>query len=138
MHVFNVIRKAATVSASRMAVGQVGIITTNGPQKGQPLMRTAQGFVNLVQPSLYVQDGFGIEVDLLTTGEKVTITIGDEASDARLLEMLSKGQKINAIKERREVSGDGLKEAKDYVEALDAAARADGRMPKVDNDPFRF
>jgi hypothetical protein len=129
MHVFNVIRKASTIAAARMLVGQVGIISLPTSQKGQPLMRTLQGFTNLAEPALYNADGFGIEVDLLTIGDKLTIVIGEKASDERLLELLRKGQKINAIKERREVSGDGLKEAKDYVEALDAAARVDGRLP---------
>jgi hypothetical protein len=128
MHVFDIVRKDNTISAHSMAVGQVGIITSHTGQKGQPLMRTALGFVNLVQPALRIEVGFGFEVELLTTGEKVTLTIGDESSDARILDMLSKGQFINAIKERRDATNDGLKEAKLYVEAFRAAAEADGRL----------
>ena len=137
MHVFNVIRKANTISAHRMTVGQVGIITSPADQKGQPLMRTSLGFVSLSQPALRIEVGFGFEVELLTTGEKVMLTIGDEASDQRILDLMGKGQKINAIKERREVSSESLKESKDYVEALERAARADGRLPAVPPLPFQ-
>lgn len=41
-----------------------------------------------------------------------------EGLDAKLLELRNAGQKIEAIKLYREQSGVGLKEAKDYVEAL--------------------
>src|ERR1700676_1695753 len=139
MHVFNVIRKAASISAHRMTVGQVGIITSapNTSKQGEPLMRVALGYVNLAQPGLRIDNGFGFEAELLTTGEKVMLTIGDEASDQRILELMGKGQKINAIKERREVSNEGLKESKDYVEALERAALADGRLPAVSPLPLR-
>jgi hypothetical protein len=44
---------------------------------------------------------------------------GDEF-DNQLLDLLKRGQKIEAIKQYRERSGAGLKEAKDAVEALAA------------------
>ncbi|MWV43879.1 hypothetical protein GRF59_09550 [Paenibacillus sp. HJL G12] len=43
----------------------------------------------------------------------------DSALDERLLFLLQSGQKIKAIKEIREVRSLGLKEAKEYVEALE-------------------
>lgn len=41
-----------------------------------------------------------------------------ETDDTEVLELLRSGKKIEAIKRRRELSGEGLKEAKDYVEEL--------------------
>jgi ribosomal protein L7/L12 len=42
----------------------------------------------------------------------------DPAAESELREMLARGQKIEAIKRVRELTGLGLKEAKDYVELL--------------------
>lgn len=51
------------------------------------------------------------------------IVIGPEGDysydlDSEILDLCRLGKKINAIKLRREKTGEGLKEAKDYVEAL--------------------
>ena len=46
---------------------------------------------------------------------------GDVEADARAL--LAQNKKIHAIKRVRELTGLGLKEAKDYVDALEAGAR---------------
>jgi ribosomal protein L7/L12 len=62
----------------------------------------------------------------------------DPAAESELREMVARGQKIEAIKRARELTGLGLKEAKDYVELLpriamlvavepSAEARADER-----------
>jgi ribosomal protein L7/L12 len=42
----------------------------------------------------------------------------DPAAESELREMVARGQKIEAIKRARELTGLGLKEAKDYVELL--------------------
>jgi ribosomal protein L7/L12 len=51
-------------------------------------------------------------------GKTQTSAIDPESSESRLLELLRQGKKIQAIKLYREMSLVGLKEAKDYVEAL--------------------
>jgi ribosomal protein L7/L12 len=43
-------------------------------------------------------------------------------SDGALLELVRRGKKIEAIKQVREQTGMGLKEARDYVDALEARA----------------
>jgi ribosomal protein L7/L12 len=46
-----------------------------------------------------------------------SVTAGD---DPRLLELIGSGQKIEAIKRYRELTGSGLAEAKDAVERIEA------------------
>jgi ribosomal protein L7/L12 len=46
----------------------------------------------------------------------------DPAAESQLRELVARGQKIEAIKRVRELTGLGLKEAKDYVELLPQAA----------------
>src|SRR5690349_3036097 len=46
----------------------------------------------------------------------------DPAAESELRDMVARGQKIEAIKRVRELTGLGLKEAKDYVELLPRAA----------------
>ena len=52
-------------------------------------------------------------------------TRGDESSfetteiDPKVIELLRTGKKIEAIKRQREISGQGLKEAKEFVEQLE-------------------
>ena len=46
--------------------------------------------------------------------------IPPDSPDGRIIQALMEGGKIAAIKIRREQTGEGLKEAKDYVEALAA------------------
>lgn len=64
---------------------------------------------------------------------------GDVAADARAL--LGQGKKLEAIKRVRELSGLGLKEAKEYVDALEAGqsplepARVAAAPPAVVADP---
>jgi ribosomal protein L7/L12 len=45
----------------------------------------------------------------------------DAAADAELLALVASGDKIRAIKRYRELTGTGLKEAKDAVERLDGS-----------------
>ena len=54
-----------------------------------------------------------------------------------LQDLLSQGHKIEAIKTYREVTGLGLKESKDVVEAMDTSGPAtEGRLPRPHSDPF--
>ena len=41
-----------------------------------------------------------------------------EGIDSEIINMLHNGQKINAIKRHREMSGEGLREAKQYIDNL--------------------
>jgi len=128
MHGFSVTKRSTTIYAQRMAVGQIGIITSGDRFNGQPLMRTADRYVLLTDPQIVYSDGNGIQVELLANGATVTLTVGSDALDETVLDFLQMGQKINAIKAHREATGLGLKESKDYVDALAKRMQAEGRL----------
>jgi hypothetical protein len=50
--------------------------------------------------------------------KKLEITLPDLAADPELLGLAKAGRKIEAIKRYRDITGAGLKEAKDFVERL--------------------
>lgn len=62
--------------------------------------------------------------------------------EARLRSLISKGQKIDAVKIHREEYGVGLQEARDAVERIEASMRSEGmfaRQPSesaIGQDPF--
>jgi hypothetical protein len=130
MHGFSVTKRSTTIYAQRMAVGQIGIITSGDRFNGQPLMRTADRYVLLTDPQIQATDGnfYGIQVELLANGATLTLTVGSDALDETVLDFLQMGQKINAIKAHREATGLGLKESKDYVDALAKRMQAEGRL----------
>jgi len=134
MHGFNVTNNSKTIFAQRMTVGQIGIIS-GGKYNGHPLMRTVDRFVLLTDPKLGVwSDGNGFKVELLTNGATVTLIVGSVEMDETILDFLQKGQKINAIKAHREATGLGLKESRDYVDALAKRMQAEGRL----SDPNKY
>lgn len=53
------------------------------------------------------------------TGVDPAIVAAQPAVDAEVLELVRTGQKIHAIKRYREVTGAGLREAKEAVEAIE-------------------
>lgn len=55
-------------------------------------------------------------VEAIEAGRAISCSTG--ASDEPLLRLLRAGRKIEAIKAHREQTGKGLKESKDYVDAL--------------------
>jgi hypothetical protein len=126
MNSFKVTRKPNTIYASSLKAGQIGIIA-KGIHAGLPVMRTstANFFILTTGEQGYLAD---TEVTLLTVGETITLTVGDPELDKHILELLRDRQKINAIKERRKATSEGLKEAKEYVETLEKEALADGRL----------
>jgi hypothetical protein len=128
MHGFSVTKRSTTIYAQRMTVGQIGIITSGDRFNGQPLMRTADRYVLLTDPQIVYSDGNGIQVELLANGATVTLSVGSDALDETVLDFLQMGQKINAIKAHREATGLGLKESKDYVDALAKRMQAEGRL----------
>lgn len=66
----------------------------------------------------YQMRGNGSEVTLVA-GESMQEKLAAAAHDAQMLDALTSGQKILAIKRVRELTGLGLKEAKDFVEAIE-------------------
>jgi hypothetical protein len=59
----------------------------------------------------------------------------------QIKEFLTKGQKVAAVKLYREITGVGLKEAKDAVDAIEAQMRGEIRTsqlstPAISDDPF--
>ena len=69
-------------------------------------------------------------LDLLREGKLVTAddlyraATGGESPDADVITALQAGRKITAVKQYRAIHGASLKQAKDAVEALEAAMRA--------------
>ena len=61
--------------------------------------------------------------------------------EEQIKELLAKGQKVAAIKLYREMTGIGLKEAKDAVDAINAHMRGEMHThlpstPEISDDPF--
>lgn len=52
------------------------------------------------------------------------------ATDAELITLIKNGELLMAVKRRKEMSGDGLKESKDYVDALRRRLYDDGIISK--------
>lgn len=130
VNTFTLKRKPSSIPAQNLLVGQIGIITAGGEARlnGQPLIRAYNGFVLLTDATHTWDDGDGFTVELLTAGDTVTLTIGDPALDAKILNHLQQGNKILAIKARRIATGEGLVEAKKYVDQFEGDARASGKL----------
>ena len=83
--------------------------------------------MDLNNPSSTWQVG-DFTVDILPDGSTVTITVGDKSKDEAIIDILKGGNLFLAIKERRTQSSEGLKESKDYVEALREKCYVDGTL----------
>jgi len=115
------------ITADSLKVGEYGrVIGTVGTLYLRDIvLKTKAGVVNLSDPSIVWDSPFSSpNVERLNTGDKLEITVGfDAAFEQRILD-IAKGanggfaSKIDAIKEVREATNWGLKEAKDYVESL--------------------
>lgn len=74
--------------------------------------------------SLFARGGANLAPRLRSLERKVDLILGslgidpNQGVDKQVAELARSGQKIEAIKLYREISGVGLKEAKDYVEEL--------------------
>lgn len=116
------------IGASNLSVGEYGrVIASDGTYTGDIVLRARGVVVNISNPEVTWDTSFSFtepRVEKLTTGDKLEVTVGITAQfEARIVEM-GQYNKISAIKEVREVTNWGLKEAKDYVEALVASANA--------------
>jgi len=65
---------------------------------------------------IFIRGGAILEVNTKLVSSKIDIDI--KYGDAEILDLLHCGKKINAIKLRRERTGESLYEAKAYVESL--------------------
>ncbi len=129
-------RRSLGVEATALKVGDIGIITeksnyANATFVGEPVMRTYTNYVLLTNPQHTWEDGYGIYVEPLTNGDTITLTVGAGSNDAVILGHLKNGNKIQAIKARREFASEGLKEAKQYVDDYEHSARLSGKLPPL-------
>jgi hypothetical protein len=129
-HAVEIVRKAQKISGSDLEVGQIGTIVGGHVFNGELLLRTYSNYVLLTDPSNTWEQGSGFTVEPLQVGDQITITVDTTTlSNYKLIEALKRGNKILAIKARREQTNEGLKEAKDYVDKLTAKLQAAGTLP---------
>ncbi len=104
---------ALSVGQYARVVGQIGTINL-----GDIILKTAQGVVNISDPSVQYGSFSSPFVELLKTGDKLEITVGFTSEFEESIRSQAKGNKIMAIKAVREATSWGLKEAKEYVDSL--------------------
>lgn len=85
---------------------------------GHIILKTLSGVVDISDPNSAWPPFAGPEVERLNTGDKLEITIGFTAQVEQEIRNLRVSNKISAIKKVREITNWGLKESKDYVDAL--------------------
>jgi hypothetical protein len=115
------------VDADTLSDGDLAVVMSFNDQAhveliGQTLLQTSIGLVSLTDPG-YELPSYGhwhIKVRKLAPKSVVTLVVAEtpDTLDAEVRKLLKEGQFINAIKARRTATGEGLKEAKEYVEAL--------------------
>jgi hypothetical protein len=108
------------IIASSLNIGEYGrIVGSLDPNAGDIVLKTSLGIVNISDPK-FVWDSPFTEpyVERLNTGDKVEITVGFTPEFEERIRRDAQNNKITAIKAVREATNWGLKEAKDYVEAL--------------------
>ncbi len=81
--------------------------------------------VEMVSPGRYagLKEGYPLGSDELRDSFGGSNQYSSPSLDDELRELVGRGQKINAIKRYREVTGVGLKEAKDVVDKIEAGMR---------------
>lgn len=111
---------ARGISASSLSIGEYGRIVGNHSHVGDVVLKAGTLVVNLSTPSIVWDSPFSAPfVERLKTGDKVEITVGFTPEfEECIRNEAQRGNKIMAIKSVREATNWGLKEAKDYVEAL--------------------
>ena len=119
MSTLKVISRPTTgLLASSLNIGEFArIIGTSS--SGDIVLKTRNGVVNLTNPSIEWPSFSAPHVERLNTGDKIEITVGFTANfEDRIRDIAKNDNKIMAIKAVREATQWGLKESKDYVEAL--------------------
>ena len=114
-----------TVYAHTLQVGEAAVVL-EGEAKDHVILRTHDRLISLTNPTLSWNGYCDLTIRKLEPGTVVSITLpqNQKEMDAEVLRLLQAGQKINAIKAVRAATFRGLKEAKEYVERLEAAQRA--------------
>lgn len=128
---FVTVQKAAIrelgVNINTLKVGQLATILPGYGSEGDIVFATRDCVVSLTDPSCTwaYDNSWGPNVRLMVPGDSVTIRQGFTQEFEDEVRKLRDGgdagtfvNRINAIKHVREVSGWGLKEAKEYVDNL--------------------
>lgn len=68
-------------------------------------------------------------------GNAASVGMLTESQEAKLREILESGRKIEAVKQYREYTGAGLKESKEFVEALEAKSSKSPTGRKISDRP---
>ena len=103
------------ISADSMKIGEYARIISSG----HIVLKTTAGVIDLSDPTTVWTVPFSSpEVEQLRTGDKLEITVGMNTEFEKDIVHLGRSNKILAIKSVREATNWGLKEAKEYVEAL--------------------
>lgn len=107
------------ISASTLEIGEFARVTDGtGADVGDIVLKTINGLVNITNPGANPPSFYVPLVERLNTGDKLEITIGFTTDFEDRILREAKVNKIMAIKAVREATNWGLKESKDYVEAL--------------------
>lgn len=103
------------ISADSMKIGEYARIISSG----HIVLKTTAGVIDLSDPATVWTDPFSSpEVEQLRTGDKLEITVSMNTEFEKDIAHIGRSNKISAIKAVREATNWGLKEAKEYVEAL--------------------
>lgn len=109
------------ISASTLVMGEYARITAPSgttDKVGDIVLKTGNGVVNLTTPSV-IWPTFNLpQVERLNTGDSLEIIVGFTTEFEDRIRREAGVNKILAIKAVRETTNWGLKESKDYVDAL--------------------
>ena len=110
-------RTTRGISADTLNIGEYARITDT-VNFGDIVLKTRNGAVNISKPAWEFPSFASPQVERLNTGDRLEITVGFTADFEDRIRTQARVNKIIAIKEVREATQWGLKESKDYVEAL--------------------
>lgn len=103
-----------------LSIGEYGrVLQDNLDFAGHVVLRVNNYVVDLTNPKNVWESTFTApQVEKLNTGDKIEVTVGFTPEFTSRILSMARVNKINAIKEVREVTLWGLKESKDYVDQL--------------------
>lgn len=115
-------RPHSGILASALNIGEFAriiVIASTADNVGDIVLKTSIGVVNVTKPSVLYPSFSTPKVERLNTGDKLEITVGFTTDfEKRIFDIAKNNNKIWAIKEVREATNWGLKESKEYVDAL--------------------